>query len=528
MKLLLAALSLFLITAVYGHSASEWKSRVIYQLLTDRFAKDTDDSNACSDLSTYCGGTFKGIIQKLDYIQGLGANAIWISPIPLQTDGGYHGYWQQDITQINPNFGTEQDLKDLVNACHSKDIWVMLDVVANHVGNQNYNDWSNFAKFVPFNDQSHYHSYCLITDFTNQQQVEVCRLANLPDLDQSNSFVRSTLKNWVQSTIQKYGFDGIRIDTTPEVPKDFWSEYSGSAGVFSIGEVFNGDPNYVSQYQGPLNSVLSYPMYYKLSNAFQQKQTMRNIHDGVQANQKFSDSSVLGGFLDNHDNPRFLSQNSDWNTLQNALAYNIFAESIPIIYYGTEQGFNGPKDPNNRESLWPHYNTDHPLYKAISIMAKFRNSLGSQLYNAQQIERYVDDQFFAFSRGNVLVATTNLGSGQSFTRTITYHPYSDGTKLVNQLDTSDTVVVNNGQFQVNINNGLPKIYYPQSTEDVPLEEAVVSGHDEENKTHYTIGLVTGFASLIVVIVIVTLSAAAGVWYYRRRKNHRQYNAINSD
>ena len=102
-------------------------------------------------------------------------------------------------------------------------------------------------------------------------------------------------------------------------------------------------------------------------------------------------------------------------------------QSIPIIYYGTEQGFSGPKDPNNRESLWPHYNTNHPLYKAISIMAKFRNSLGSELYNAQQIERYVDDQFFAFSRGNVLVATTNIGSGQSFTRTITYHPYSDGT-----------------------------------------------------------------------------------------------------
>ena len=64
-------------------------------------------------------------------------------------------------------------------------------------------------------------------------------------------------------------------------------------------------------------------------------------------------------------------------------------------------------------------------------MAKFRNSLGSQLYNAQQIERYVDDQFFAFSRGNVLVATTNIGSGQSFTRTITYHPYSDGTSELN-------------------------------------------------------------------------------------------------
>lgn len=100
----------------------------LFQLLTDRFAKDTDDSNSCNDLTTYCGGTYKGIIKKLNYIQGLGANAIWISPIPLQTDGGYHGYWQQDITQLNPNFGTVQDLKDLVQACHSRDIWVMLDV----------------------------------------------------------------------------------------------------------------------------------------------------------------------------------------------------------------------------------------------------------------------------------------------------------------------------------------------------------------------------------------------------------------
>ena len=96
--------------------------------MTDRFASESDKSSQCSDLQSYCGGTFNGIAEKLDYIQGLGANAIWISPIPSQTDGGYHGYWQQDITKINPNFGTSDDLKNLVNACHKRDIWVMLDV----------------------------------------------------------------------------------------------------------------------------------------------------------------------------------------------------------------------------------------------------------------------------------------------------------------------------------------------------------------------------------------------------------------
>lgn len=158
-------------------------------------------------------------------------------------------------------------------------------------------------------------------------QVEVCRLAYLPDLDQSNPFVRSTLLKWIKDTVQTYGFDGIRIDTVPEVPKDFWAEYTRSAGVYSVGEVFNGDPHYVSGYQGPVAATLNYPMYYKLKNAFQDKQTMRNIHDGVTQNlATFSDVSILGNFLDNHDNDRFLNQNKDWNVLKNALAYVIFAE----------------------------------------------------------------------------------------------------------------------------------------------------------------------------------------------------------
>ena len=76
----------------------------------------------------YCGGTFQGLINKLDYIQGLGVNAIWISPIPEQTDKGFHGYWQKNLSNINPHFGKPSDLKALVSACHSRGIWVMLDV----------------------------------------------------------------------------------------------------------------------------------------------------------------------------------------------------------------------------------------------------------------------------------------------------------------------------------------------------------------------------------------------------------------
>ncbi len=107
---------------------------------------------------------------------------------------------------------------------------------------------------------------------------------------------------------------------------DFWNEYTQSAGVYSVGEVFNGDPHYVSGYQGSVDATLNYPMYYHLRDAFQYKKSMRTIHDGVDANSVFKDVSILGNFLDNHDNDRFLHVQQDRALLKNGLAYIIFAE----------------------------------------------------------------------------------------------------------------------------------------------------------------------------------------------------------
>ena len=79
------------------HTKDEWKSRTIYELLTDRFARTGEDYKTGCDLSNYCGGTFKGIQQHLDYISGMGFNAIWISPIVLNKEGSYHGYHALDL-----------------------------------------------------------------------------------------------------------------------------------------------------------------------------------------------------------------------------------------------------------------------------------------------------------------------------------------------------------------------------------------------------------------------------------------------
>ena len=131
---LLILASLLLSCGLSG-SPEEWKKRTIYQLLTDRFARNDGQQYDCRDLGNYCGGGYKGIINNLDYIQGMGFDAIWISPIIDNRDGGYHGYWGRDLYKLNDKFGSEQDFKDFVDACHARDIWVMVDVVGNHMGN---------------------------------------------------------------------------------------------------------------------------------------------------------------------------------------------------------------------------------------------------------------------------------------------------------------------------------------------------------------------------------------------------------
>lgn len=151
----------------------------------------------------------------------MGFDAIWISPVVDNLDGGYHGYWARNWEKRNANFGSDQDLKDLVAACHAKGIAVMVDVVANHsapIGD-------DFGQLYPLNKAEHYHSDCGINDWSNQWQVENCRLAGLPDLNQGNSYVRDYLKTWIHNLVRDFNFDGIRIDTIPEVPKDFWTEY---------------------------------------------------------------------------------------------------------------------------------------------------------------------------------------------------------------------------------------------------------------------------------------------------------------
>ena len=448
MRVITFLLFVLLSTYITSKTKDEWKTRSIYQILTDRFAR-TSDTGSCT-LSQYCGGNYQGIINHLDYIQGMGFNAIWISPIVQNYAGSYHGYHLTNLYNLNSNFGSEDDFKNLITQCHNRDIWVMVDVVANHVGPVG----TDYSQVYPFNSADHYHDYCDINDWSNQWQVENCRLSGLPDLKQENEWVAQTLLDWISDIISKYNIDGIRIDTIMEVPKTFWDSFRNYAGVFQIGEAFNGDINYVADYQNHLDSVFNYPLYYTIQSSFCGSFT--NL-EGYWFNSRpiYPAPQYAATFVENHDNPRFLNRCNDRSKFTNAAIFSLLWEGIPVFYYGGEQYYAGGADPNNREPLWDNYNTGTELYRLLGIANNLRTS--KSIWNYDIIQRYSDDNFYAFTRGDVLACFTNTNS---LTRYITYHSFSDGDKLCNVLYYDDCVTVSGGSITINMGD-YPKVYVKQ-------------------------------------------------------------------
>jgi len=254
----------------------------------------------------------------------MGFDTVWISPI-VQNIGGttgegqaYHGYWALDVSQLNSNFGTANDLKNLANGLHSRGMYLMVDIVVNHVGATSSSSFQTSNAYGPFNVQSDFHPFCWISDYNNQNNVEQCWLGDstvsLPDLNTEAPAVISYWNSWITNVVSTYSIDAIRIDTVKHVRQSFWSAFVNAAGVYNVGEIFHGDPAYVGPYQSPSVGInpINYPLYYPLYRAFSNGGSMSDLVNMVGSiRNDFQDPTLLGNFISNHDNPRFESYTSD-------------------------------------------------------------------------------------------------------------------------------------------------------------------------------------------------------------------------
>ena len=175
---------------------------------------------------------------------------------------------------------------------------------------------------------------------------------------------------------------------------------------------------------------------------------------------QFKDMDALGLFVNNHDNPRFLSKNPDWRLFKSAIAFGLTARGIPFFYYGDEQGFNGGPDPNNREPMWGHFDRNHELFKFVQTIQLAKKAASSQTQPFQ--ERYVDDNFYCYTRGKFFVGLTNR-VGSSMSLNVPNVGYPENTVLCNIFNSADCVTIHGNTLPLVLNNGEVKIYVSKSS-----------------------------------------------------------------
>ncbi|ORY57547.1 glycoside hydrolase family 13 protein [Pseudomassariella vexata] len=415
-------------------STAEWQQQSIYQVVTDRFARTDGSTTASCETTTYCGGTWKGITNALDYIQSMGFTAVWISPIVKNIEGdtgygyAYHGYWAQDIWSLNSNFGTEQDLVDLSSALHKRGMYLMLDIVTNHLGYNGCSTCVDYSIFNPFSSSSYFHPYCAI-NYSDENSVRNCwqgdNIVSLPDLRTEDDAVRDIWNDWIKKIVSKYYADGLRIDSMKHIEYDFFPDFEGASGVFNLGEVYEGNPNNIYPWLNYTSGVLNYPAYYWITRAFQSTSaTMTELVDGINDIKASIKTSTLGSFLENHDQVRFPHWTNDMALAKNAIAFTMLMDGIPIIYQGQEQHFSGGEIPANREALWTSgYSKTAELYIWITKVNSMRAQAIAKdnsytTYQADPI--YSDSHTIVLRKGStgsqVVSVFTNIGaSGSSYT-----------------------------------------------------------------------------------------------------------------
>ena len=434
-----------------------WRGRRIYQLLTDRFANPANPPASACNMNLYCGGTFSGIIDHLDYIAGLGFNAIWISPVPVNYENGYHGYWATNFFAVNPHFGTAQELEALVAACHKRDIWVMIDIVLNHVGPVG----TAYGMVHPFNETSYYHQDCPVTEYQCESaQVLHCRLADLPDLNQSHPYVAQQLQQYVKWLLNTFGFDGIRADTVMYINNAFWKTVTDASGTLVAGEVWSDwgcQQNYI---HNGVTSTLNYDLFYKIRDVFQNAGSMRQLGEQWRRVQALPFPFLEVNFVDNHDNDRFLHHGGlSLSLYYSALSHLMFQTGIPVVLYGTEQYFSGGISDNYcRQPLWPtHFDTSTQMYQFLKRANEAYEQLG--IGDDEAYELWQDDEMYCFSRGPVLHCAANT-PGRQQTRSIPNLPFNEGDTVCDWYNPTGPCAAGAPQMSISImSQGMPILLF---------------------------------------------------------------------
>lgn len=361
---------------------------VLYLLMPDRFANGDTRNDVVKGMRDQCcdrsqpslrhGGDLAGIARHLDYFTQLGVTALWFTPIlennspsTEQKQSCYHGYATTDYYKVDPRFGSNEEYRALIRACHDRGLKVVMDMIFNHCGSSH--PWQ---QDTPSHDWFNHPGYGLQTSYKltpvldpyaaevdKEETTDGWFVESMPDLNQRNPHViRYLIQNsiwWIETA----DIDGIRMDTYPYADRKAMAEWmkvidTEYPNFNTVGETWVTEPAYTAAWQKDsrlskensyLKTVMDFAFFDRLSQAKNEEtdgwwKGFNRIYNSLCYDYLYENPSSVLAFIENHDTDRFLGNGKDATALKQALALLLTINRIPQLYYGTEVLLNGTKE----------------------------------------------------------------------------------------------------------------------------------------------------------------------------------------
>ncbi len=402
----------------------KWAEDIVwYQIFPERFCNGNKNINPknckpwisekLTNHTDFYGGDLYGIVEKLDYLEQLGVNGLYLTPIFKSPS--IHKYDTEDYLEIDEHFGDKEIFKSLVNEAHKRGMRIMIDAVFNHIGDK-HEYWQDVIKN---GEDSKYKDYFYIRKFPvdekkdskdlNYETFAYC--SSMPKWNTENPEVRKYLINIAKYWIEGFDIDAWRLDVANEVSFDFWKEFSEQVrgvkeDIYILGEIWYNSSKWINP--GYFDAVMNYTIGFPIKEMFlEEKINAETMTKKLfQSMMKYSDIHNKVGFnlIDSHDTERVLtSAKGDKQKIKNAFTFMFLLQGSPMIYYGTEVGLYGENDPDNRRCMiWNENEIDEDLFQFYKKLIKFRKNLLNYLKKCK-IEhvnnKYVD--LWVFKNNNV-------------------------------------------------------------------------------------------------------------------------------
>lgn len=411
--------------------APEWvKSTVWYQIFPERFANGREDLSPENALpwgskdpgvNDFFGGDLQGIIDKLNYLEELGVNGIYVTPIFSAPSN--HKYDTLDYYSIDPHFGDPELFRTLVSQLHQRGMRIMLDAVFNHIGSASP-QWQDVVKNGAqsrYKDWFHIHSFPVKED--NYDRFAFT--PDMPKLNTANPEVQQYLLDIALYWIREFDIDGWRLDVANEVDHVFWKTFRQAVSaekpdVYILGEIWHSAEPWLRGDE--FHAVMNYPftepmMEYFADRAIPASRMAHRINAHLMNGMKQA-NEVMFNLLDSHDTKRLLTRCRNDEKKARALLAFMFAQTgSPCIYYGTEIGLDGENDPLCRKCMvWEKEKQNQDMLRFMKRLIALRKQEHTLLTEGNLEWILLDDQndLISFSRTlneKTLIYFFNQGDG---------------------------------------------------------------------------------------------------------------------